>query len=578
MNIRHSFTNEIFLTKKKIDVEEWQVLFCELLKLGGAFSKWRVAISIINHQIRFYLQTPYNLPATLNKMDFFLFKAAAFPLIPPTQSRFRPFMRRGNLIDLINYASVRRYGDLRYVTIDFCALSYENFCAKTKLYFFKEGEYTLRQSFALSPSELLSLDFAASKSFTCKTQPKYTETSKILEFLHNDSNLAMFSIDVFPYLTERHFLRLSDYDFDKHSLVLGSSGSGKSKFLSSFIANLYQDQVLRPKYKVVVIDPHASLENDVGGLGRVIDFLEPTRSIDPFSNVTSDINSSSELLLDLFKTLLAEQYNSKLERVLHHSIYLLLANRSLNCSSLRRLLTDLEYRNILIKKLTNSLPISVINFFLSDFNELRTKSYSEAISPIIAFLDEMEMVPVFSQTDFANNLTDTINQNFLTLFSLNRIKLGTKVTKTIAGLIMEQLLMIAESSKYSEHIILIIDEVAVVENPILARLLSEARKYNMSLMLVGQFFNQFSSGLQNSVFANVVNYYLFRLSRLEATLLADCLDFKIPADETRDYKIKILSGLDNRKCMARISINGKLFPAFKANTLNFVPLTGEKYG
>ncbi|MBR3256415.1 DUF87 domain-containing protein [Candidatus Saccharibacteria bacterium] len=578
MKAQHFFTHEIFLTKKKIGIEEWRVLFCELLRLGGVFSKWQIVISVINHQIRFYLQTPYNLPATINKMSSFLFKATVLPLIPPAQSRFRPFIRHGNLIELIDYASVHRYGDLRYATINFRALSYENFYAKTQLYFFKEGEYILRQSFAQSPSELLSLDFVASKSFTCKTQPKYTETSKILEFLHNDSDLAMFSIDVFPYLTKQHFLRLSDYDFDKHSLVLGSSGTGKSKFLSSFITNLYQDQALRPKYKVVVIDPHASLENDVGKLGQVIDFLEPTRSIDPFSNVTSDINSSSELLLDLFKTLLAEQYNSKLERVLRHSVYLLLANQSLNCFSLRRLLTDLEYRNILVKNPKNNLPMSIINFFLSDFNELRTRSYSEAISPIIAFLDEMEMVPVFSQTDFTNNLTETINQNFLTLFSLDRIKLGTKVTQTIAGLIMEQLLMIAESSKCSKHVILIIDEVAVVENPILARLLSEARKYNMSLMLVGQFFNQFSSGLQNSVFANVVNYYLFRLSRLEATLLADCLDFKISTDETRNSKIKILSELDSRKCMTRISINGKLFPAFRANTPNFVPLTGDNYG
>ena len=578
MSMRRLFTTEIFLTKEKIDTDEWQALFRELLKLGGVFSKWEITISIINHHIRFYLQTPYSLPATLNRMSSFLFKATTPPSIPPAKSTFCPYLRNDNLINLINYALIHHCGDLRYATISFRALPYENFCTKTRFYFFKNGEYILRQSLSQFASELLSIDFVAGRSFTHESRPKYTETNKILEFLHNNSDQAMFSIDAFPYLSERHYLRLADYDFHKHSLILGSSGSGKSKFLSSFIMNLYQDQTLRPNYKVVVIDPHASLENDIGELGQVIDYITPARSIDPFFNMTSDINSSVELLLDLFKTLLAEQYNSKLERVLRHAVYLLMVNQSLNFPSLRKLLTDLEYRNNLIKKTENNLPISVVGFFLSDFNELRTKSYSEAVSPIIGFLDEMEMVPVFSQTDFANSLINTINQNFLTLFSLDRIRLGTKATKTIAGLIMEQLLMLAESSKCSEHIILIIDEVAVVENPILARLLSEARKYNVSLILVGQFFNQFSSELQKSVFANVVNYYLFRLSRLEAILLADVLDFKIPTDDTRECKIKTLTELDNRKCMARVSINDKILPAFKANTLKFVPLIGGYYG
>ena len=574
MNVKKYYTAELFPTKKSTTVAEWQTLFRELMKLGGPFSRWQIIVAIINHHIRFYIQTPYILPVTLNNLGSFLLGPASLPLAPSARSKFRPFTRHGNLISLIDYASVHSYGNLRYATIDFRTLSHENFYAKTRLYFLKNNRFDLYQSFTQLPQELLALDFAASKSYTYKSPPKYTDTSKILEFLHHDPHLAILSIDAFPYLTNQHFLRLSDYDFAEHSLVLGSSGSGKSKFLSSFIANLYQDSGLRAKYKVVVIDPHAALAEDIGALGQVVNFLDASSSIDLFSNAGNDVNASTELLLDLFKTLLADQYNPKLERVLRHSIYLLLAARTLNFPNLRKLLTDLECRNLLIKKLTPSLPFSIIDFFLSDFNDLRTKSYSEAISPIIAFLDEMEMIPVFSQINFTSNLAGAISQNFLTLFSLDRTKLGTKVTRTISGLVMEQLLTFAEKSNRPEHIIFIVDEVAVIENPILARLLSEARKYNLSLFLVGQFFNQFSSGLQNSIFANVVDYYLFRLSRLEATLLADNLGLKIPADNTKECKIKLLSELNNRECVARISMRGKLFPAFKASTLNFTPLLG----
>ena len=86
---------------------------------------------------------------------------------------------------------------------------------------------------------------------------------------------------------------------------------------------------------------------------------------------------------------------------------------------MNHLILDLEYRNDLIKKLKYNLPVSVIDFFLSDFNDLKTKSYGETISPIIGFIDEMEMIPVFNSEQNNENLKNSIHDNFLTLFSLD---------------------------------------------------------------------------------------------------------------------------------------------------------------
>ena len=210
--------------------------------------------------------------------------------------------------------------------------------------------------------------------------------------------------------------------------------------MSLLINNINKNNSLKQKYKIVVIDPHAALEDDIGGMGKVIDFKNRLDSIDLFINNSDDIVTSTELLLDLFKSLIADQYNSKLERVLRHSIHLLLINQAFNFRNLRKIILDLEYRNNLIKKFKYDLPVSVIDFFLSDFNDLKTKAYGEAISPIISFIDEMEMIPVFNLEQNYDNLKKTIHDNFLTLFSLDRTKLGDKVTKTIAGLIMGQLL------------------------------------------------------------------------------------------------------------------------------------------
>ena len=365
------------------------------------------------------------------------------------------------------------------------------------------------------------------------------------------------------------YLNQNNYNFDKHSVIFGSSGSGKSKFISLLINNIYRNNDLRTKYKVVVIDPHAALENDIGGVSKVIDFKSKFDSMDLFINKKEDVVASTELLLELLKSLIADQYNSKLERVLRHSIHVLLTNETFNFSSLRKLLLDLDYRNSLLKELKYELPVSVIDFFLSDFNELKTKSYGEAISPIIGFIDEMEMIPVFNGQNNVSNLKDTINDNFLTLFSLDRTKLGDKVTKTISGLIMQQLLTIIQSRDINEHIIFIVDEISVVENPIISRFLSEARKYNLSLILAGQYFEQISDDLKNAIFANVINYYIFRVSKLDANILVENFNMKIPLDDSKENKIKLLTGLNNRECIVRINSNGSLLPAFKAYNLDY---------
>ena len=276
--------------------------------------------------------------------------------------------------------------------------------------------------------------------------------------------------------------------------------------------------------------------------------------------------------MELFTSIIGSQFNSKLERVLRHSINLLLTAKDFNFSSLRKLLLDMEFRNETIRKYTAELNSSVAEFFLSDFNELKTKSYGEAISPIIGFIDEMEMIPVFNGKASDNSIKDTIHDNFLTIFSLDRTKLGDKITKTISGLIMQQILTLVQSARMNEHIIFIVDEVAVVENPILSRFLSEARKYNLSLILAGQYFNQISQGLKDSIFANVVNYYIFRVSTADAQVLVNNFDMKIPLDDTKERKVKILSELNNRECIVRIDSKDVLLPAFKAKTMDYTSI------
>lgn len=570
---------ELFLTNKNISKDEW-LKFIEIIsKYNGFFKKWSINIVNNNNEIRYYLNTKANLPPTINELNSFVMKETNFSfnrifLGTPTIRDIS-----NNIIDLIEYTEIRKKANLERIEIVIRALSKEKILSKVYLYIRKRKSLIKKHLIFGIPSNILAANFEDNKRYIFKNVPKYLDITKSFSILNTDRNNSLLEVDTFPYLQGNFYLKQQSYSFDKHSIVFGSSGSGKSKFLASFIKEIYNSPSLCKKYKIVVIDPHAALDSDIGGLGKVIDFMTKNDSVNLFSSSSNSLVSNTELFVDLFKSLLATNYNAKIERILRHGVYLLLANNNFNFSSLRKLLLEIEYRTELISNSREIVPDSVINFFLTDFNEIKTKSYSEAISPIIAFIDEMQMLPIFNKEDNLSSIKEVIKDNFLTLFSLNRTKFGNNITKTIAGLIMQGLFTIIEEQELKEHIIFIIDEVAVIENDILPKYLSEARKFNLSLILAGQYFNQISKKLQDSIFANVVNYYIFRVSRLDASILANNFNMKVPLDDTEERKIKLLSELKSRECILRIDKDGVLLPAIKTKTMDFVgvPRVKNKY-
>ena len=329
-------------------------------------------------------------------------------------------------------------------------------------------------------------------------------------------------------------------------------------------------------YKVVVIDPHASIEKDIGGLDRtkVIDFFN--ESCDLFLSSSSDIVIKNELLLSVFKNLMKDGYNLKLERVLRYTINLLLVKEDFSFLNIRKVLLDLEYRNNLVKELTPKLNDTVVSFFFTEFNDLKNNYYNESISPIISFIDEMLVFSIFEKKKIG--ISDVIKDNDLTIFSLDRSILGDNIVKTISSLVMEGILESAIEDKIGKKLILVVDEVSLLENPIMERILSEARKFDIALILTEQYFGQISKKLQDAIFANVINYYVFRTSRSDAVILKDVLNIKFARSVTDDDKINLLTGLNNREVVVRISKNGKILPVVKAKTTDFVaiPLIRDK--
>lgn len=561
------FGYEIYPTRKNLSAPMWQQLIDAVSEFQKPFTSWRIIILCAKIKIHYYLEIDFNAPANFHNLSDFLLQKSEIPNFQTNLAKIFYLQKNYNFIDLKDYLITHKKFNTQVFEFRF----FKTFSNKSIPQAYAHGAGKSYQLLPVKISDLLAADFEHNHHLTYKSPPKYLDTYKALGYLDNKSEKVFLAVDAFPYFQTPRYLDQAKIDFAKHSLVLGASGSGKSKFLSLFIDQVAKNQTLKSKYKFVVIDPHAALENEIGQLGHVIDFLDPKSSIDLFSSHTENAVVAVELLLDIFKGLIANNYNSKLERVLRHSLYLLLELEKFNFHNLRKLLLDLDFRNQLLQTANNNLPNSVITFFYAEFSEIKVNSYTEAISPIIALIDEVEMIPIFAEDIKSSCISRVIQQNFLTIFSLDRTKFGDRVVKIVAGLIMQQVLTLAEQHTFTEHIIFIVDEVAVVENPILCRFLAEARKYHVSVILAGQYFGGISESLRQAIFANVINYYIFRIAKNDANLIVHNFEMKIPLSDTIEQKIKTLTGLQNRECVIRLSANDQLIPAFKATTLDFVP-------
>jgi len=526
------------LKGKQVGAAQWEEFF-RLLMDG----RWRLKlyVTLRNYKLRFFVET-VGVEATLPNAPEFVFKESDFA---PRKAGFCTLGAKfyANFLEMFG----GEVCEAKFVV---------HKTAKGYFAYIVVGD---KARLVADVAKFLELDLKKNPRLVVESAPKFLKANKIRRILAPQAKSAILK-------TEGRELALEKYAFNSHQLIIGGSGTGKSKFIAKLVEQLQKID----GQKVVLIDPHDNLKYDVGALSEteVFRFTNRKNSFRLDFEGGQDIIATTDLTLELLKTLLAEQYNPKLERVLRFSIYLLLEDGTFSFQNLRNLLTEPEYRTEMVGRLTEYLPEAVSRFFLTDFNELKTRSHAEAIAPILALVDELAILSAFKDSEGTERLKNVLAGNFQTVVSLNGNKLGDKAVKMIAGLVLQQVFLLAQAER--RPLTLIVDEIAVVENPMVARLLSEGRKFGVTVVLCGQYFSQIDYGLKQAIFANVSNYFVFRVAREDAEILVKYLNVKSDEMGESDVVDK-LSALKNRELFARVNIDGEPSEGFLATTLDYVP-------
>ncbi len=578
---------EIYILGDEITADNWVKLYRALNGYLGALASFQIIFRCTDNVVRFFLVCDKDVSSLSTNIEGMLLRQAnqADIELPDTAQKdhFLKYTGANNILDLKEKLSIKKSLNLQFAHLRIRAINFEKAIVRVDYYLQNAGGGWVKTTRTQSafPASHLAINFATNTRYLKRSVPKYLNIEKSLHMLSSENLDALFEIDTFPYFSHNYYLNLTSYEFDRHSFIIGASGSGKSKFIALFVDRLARTS-LKMNYRVVVIDPHASLADDFEHLpdSKVISFGKQDNA-DLFPGAGTDLTSATELTSTLFKSILSDQFNPRLDRLMRFSLFTLMTAQAMSLENLKRFLTDAPYRIQIIEHVTGYIPDNVVKFFGGDFNELRTQYYNETVMPIVSMIDEMQLQPSLvgeSETSLAH----TIQENFLTVFSLNKVSMGDKVVRTVAGLLIQQIFLLAQARAFNQKVLLIIDEVSVVQNPALAQILAEARKFNLTVILTQQYFGQVEKDLRDAIFANVFNYYSFKVSEEDARALEGNLNIELPKElveeehkkglKESDVRVKMMTELHPRECLVRLLSNGQVAPAVKARTID-APIT-----
>lgn len=569
---------ELYIQNQHLDKELWQRFIRKIIHKTSSAGEVMLEVHFGTDELRFFIHSKKDLSHLSNEFLPFIFKReeATEPIYFKKRKRSWAVIHDNE--SFIALKERQEYHNRRVLKKIFIKINkYIVFDWCTAEFLFVDHEGTLfvrRKRYNNFPAALFDLDFSKVIKYKKKSVPIYVKLQKAMNLFTKNKEEGFMEVNGFPYLHEPEYFPIKHYDLGRHSLIVGQTGTGKSKFLELFIKQMHTHK-LTDEYCVVVIDPHATLFSDFVSIPGSfnVDFLYTSCKL--FAQM-GEPKVATELTILLFQTLMKDQFNPKMERVLKYTLFVLFACKVMSLDSLKKFLTDIGYRKEVLSN--DVLHENIIQFFDTDFIELETKFYELSVMPILVLLDELTFLPMSNFQD-SDSLQDLVAENNFLFLSLNKILLGEKATKLIAGLLIQQLFLLSQSKVFTKKIIFIIDEVSVVQNDALSAILSEARKFNLSLFLTQQYLGQVETNLLNSIITNVYNYFIFKISEDDAKILVNNLEFEFTEEQLmaakdekglkeEDLRTRMITTLNPRECLVRVYKDGTFYPVFKSKTMN----------
>lgn len=356
-----------------------------------------------------------------------------------------------------------------------------------------------------------------------------------------------------------------------HMYLLGKTGTGKSTLLETLIL----DDIRKGK-GLALLDPHGDLLKRIKGripqarLADLVDFdvadAKQPYGFNPIANIAKDKRPlACSGLIQVLKHLWSDSWGPRLEYTLRNCLLSLLDYPGANLSDILRLLSDQNYRKKVIPFIRNK---QVKEFWLTEYDRYPERFRVEAIAPIQnkvgAFLSHPLLQRILTNPERPLSLRRIMDERKILLVNLAKGSLGEDTSNLLGSLLISRFDLAALSRAdmpESERIdyALYLDEFHNFTTQSLIFMLSELRKYRLSLILAHQYLTQLEPTIRDAILGNVGTTIVFRIGAIDAETIA--MEF------APEFKITDFTNLPNYHIYLKLMIDGKISRPFSAMTL-----------
>ena len=320
----------------------------------------------------------------------------------------------------------------------------------------------------------------------------------------------------------------------RHLYIVGQTGTGKSTLL----LNLIRQDLMRGE-GLALLDPHGDLAQ--AALAQIprartndLVYLDPSDAerpigFNPLAKVPDYLKPvAADGVVSAFRHVWPDSWGPRLDYILTNAVRALLDVPGGTLLMLPKLLIDDRFReNIIHHHIRDPF---VRAFWAHEYAAYSEKFRSEAIAPIQNKIGKALIAPalrnMLAQPKSTITLRRLMDERAILICNLSKGALGESTSHLLGALLTTSIAQgalsranVETSCRIPFH--LYVDEFHAFASEGFSLILSEARKYGLSLTIAHQYLDQLPEPLRAAVFGNVGSMLSCRVGASDARMLAD---------------------------------------------------------
>ena len=343
-------------------------------------------------------------------------------------------------------------------------------------------------------------------------------------------DINIFAQTDFRNTNKRFGIKLDDRR--RHMYIIGKTGMGKSTMIENMVVN-----DILAGHGLALVDPHGDMAE------KVLDFIPPERVKDvvyfnpadlehPLGfNILESVSPDHRHLvaaglMGVFKKIWPDVWSARMEYILNNTILALLECNNTTLLAINRMLADAKYRKSVVARVTDPVTRA---FWVNEFEKYDEKYRRESVAAIQnkigQFMSASIVRNIVAQRTSTFDVRQIMDNKKIFIVNLSKGRIGEDASRLLGGMLITKIQLSAMGRVDIPHeadrkdFFLYVDEFQNFATESFAGILSEARKYRLSLIMAHQYVKQLDEKVADAVFGNVGTIVSFRIGADDAEML-----------------------------------------------------------